>query len=101
MLGGYGNSVVIFLPGLLEVETMHDELQNLIRRLSAAASNAGPPLASLIELRMLHSWSQSDEFLVPITNGRTRIICACDLGDSTFTLPSVRTVVDLGQSVHV
>lgn len=82
------STVLIFLPGIYEIERMHE---NLNRWRNHVAKD------SKIEIYPLHSTIPHEEqqmIFRPIANGARKIILATNIAESSITVPDVRFVID-------
>ncbi len=95
-----GNCVLVFLPGIAQIDEMHESILELIK-VSAFASrvdSAGRG-GHAIEVIVLHSMMEDSEQLrafEPIPRGTTRVVLATNIAESSVTIPDVRYVIDFG-----
>ena len=102
-----GNAILVFLPGIVEIEELEELLLNRITKIENEESdddddgfnqddnNQHP----IIETFVLHSLvEQADQMKVfeKIANGTTRVILATNIAESSVTLPKIRYVFDFG-----
>uniref|UniRef100_A0A8C9WSM8 RNA helicase n=1 Tax=Scleropages formosus TaxID=113540 RepID=A0A8C9WSM8_SCLFO len=76
-------SVLVFLPGLAEINYMQDELATLVRKRLQVY-----PLHSTVTLE-----EQNGVFLVPVP-GYRKIILSTNIAESSVTVPDVKYVID-------
>eukprot|EP00435_Cladocopium_sp_Y103_P007004 s5352_g2.t1 len=77
--GGPGGNILIFLPGLAEIEVVEKEIRK---------SSACP-----IRIQKLHRASQNR--LLPM-GGLATVILSTDIGETSVTIPNVHSVIDTG-----
>ena len=86
-----GRSLLVFLPGIYEINKAYSELSDLA--LDAAQSN--------IQIERLHSSVSFDEqkkILSPAAAGVTRVILSSAIAETSLTIPDVVCVIDCGLS---
>lgn len=87
--GVIGNSVLLFMPGLVEIETLFDLMQSTLQLSSLREFTSVHILHGLLE-------DKQDDVLQPVPAGHTRIIIATNIAESSLTLPALRFVLDFG-----
>ncbi|MBO4546896.1 MAG: ATP-dependent RNA helicase, partial [Treponema sp.] len=86
-----GRSLLVFLPGIYEINKAYSELSDLA--LNAAQTN--------IQIERLHSSVSFDEqkkILSPAAAGTTRVILSSAIAETSLTIPDVVCVIDCGLS---
>ncbi|XP_076841783.1 ATP-dependent RNA helicase TDRD9 [Brachyhypopomus gauderio] len=83
-------SVLVFLPGLAEIQYMHEALSKLLRKRLQIY-----PLHSTVTLE-----EQNGIFLVPVP-GYRKIILSTNIAESSVTVPDVKYVIDFCLARHL
>ncbi|KAJ8411736.1 hypothetical protein AAFF_G00153740 [Aldrovandia affinis] len=83
-------SVLVFLPGLVEIHYMQDALAKLVRKRLQVY-----PLHSTVTLE-----EQNGVFLVPVP-GYRKIILSTNIAESSVTVPDVKYVIDFCLARHL
>uniref|UniRef100_A0AAY4CCJ2 ATP-dependent RNA helicase TDRD9 n=1 Tax=Denticeps clupeoides TaxID=299321 RepID=A0AAY4CCJ2_9TELE len=83
-------SVLVFLPGLAEIQFMQEALAKLVRKRLQVY-----PLHSTVTLE-----EQTGVFLVPVS-GYRKIILSTNIAESSVTVPDVKYVIDFCLARHV
>ncbi|KAG9336632.1 hypothetical protein JZ751_002979 [Albula glossodonta] len=83
-------SVLVFLPGLAEIQYMQDALAKLVRKRLQVY-----PLHSTVTLE-----EQNGVFLVPVP-GYRKIILSTNIAESSVTVPDVKYVIDFCLARHL
>ena len=118
-----GNCILVFLPGMFDIEDMYESIQEMLRggsrlaRRSSSNNNTssrrnnntaggdddddGGDDEELLPLdaMLLHSQLEPEDQLrvfEDIPAGRTRVILSTNIAESSVTIPNVRYVIDFG-----
>ena len=90
-----GRSILVFLPGIYEINKTFSELSGL------ASDAAQIGLAPAVQIERLHSSVSFDEqkkILSPAAPGTTRVILSSSIAETSLTIPDVVCVIDSGFS---
>jgi ATP-dependent helicase HrpB len=85
VLGRHGGDVLVFLPGAAE-----------IRRTARALASGVSSSTVVLPLYGALPPEEQDRALAPDPQGRTKVVLATDLAESSLTIEGVRAVVDAG-----
>ena len=89
-LAGNSGDILVFLPGVAEIRRCAEALESRI-------------LSNDIEILQLHGelpLKDQQKILSPHDDGKTRVILATNIAESSVTVPGVRTVIDSGWEKH-
>jgi len=95
-----GNTILLFLPGLSEIEDLDETLSTKFSL--GGKDDASDPVKEArrnIEICLLHSLIDEEEQMKafsPLTSGCTRVILSSNIAESSVTLPQTRYIIDVG-----
>ena len=81
-----GRSILVFLPGIYEINKTYSELRPLL------------PDAQIERLHSSVSFEEQKKILAPAAPGSTRVILSSAIAETSLTIPDVVCVVDCGLS---
>ena len=87
VLAQAGSCILVFLPGMGEIEEMQDDLESL--------ESSRVPLQVLI-LHSLVPQEEQDLVMRPAIQGHCKVILSTNLAESSITIPDVYVVLDTG-----
>ena len=96
VLATHPGDVLVFLPGIREIQRVQHVLESSGPGLLTAAPS---PASCPVEVLTLHgdlAVEQQSRVLQPAADGRRRIVLATNVAESSVTLPGVRVVIDAG-----
>ena len=90
-----GRSILVFLPGIYEINKTFSELSGLA---SDAAQIGGAPAVQIERLHSSVSFDEQKKILSPAEPGATRVILSSSIAETSLTIPDVVCVIDSGLS---
>ncbi len=90
-----GRSILVFLPGIYEINKTFSELSGLA---SDAAQIGGTPAVQIERLHSSVSFDEQKKILSPAAPGATRVILSSSIAETSLTIPDVICVIDSGLS---
>ncbi len=90
-----GRSILVFLPGIYEINKTFSELSGLA---SNAAQIGGAPAVQIERLHSSVSFDEQKKILSPAEPGATRVILSSSIAETSLTIPDVVCVIDSGLS---
>jgi len=82
-----GECILVFLPGIAEIEDIQDDLESL----------SGMPVP--LQILVLHSIvpkEEQDLIMCPAQDGHCKLILSTNIAESSITIPDVRIILDSG-----
>ncbi len=90
-----GRSILVFLPGIYEINKTFSELSGLA---SDAVQIGGAPAVQIERLHSSVSFDEQKKILSPAEPGATRVILSSSIAETSLTIPDVVCVIDSGLS---
>lgn len=90
-----GRSILVFLPGIYEINKTFSELSGLA---SDAAQIGGAPAVQIERLHSSVSFDEQKKILSPAASDITRVILSSSIAETSLTIPDVVCVIDSGLS---
>lgn len=89
-----GRSILVFLPGIYEINKTFSELSGL----ASDAAQTGSPAVQIERLHSSLSFDEQKKILSPAAPGTTRVILSSAIAETSLTIPDVVCVIDSGLS---